>query len=162
MTAQNKLASLSEPWFDRAEYLDRLGRIQDEVAARQLGLALTSRDKKTNPIPMAGFPHHQLDGYLGKLVQSGFRVAVCEQVQDPREATGLVHREVTRIVTPGTVTDDSLLEPKESNYLMAVVSIDNVPKPKTSLISRYSTKFTNQIVNLVAKSITLEKSNDIL
>ena len=112
-----------------------LFRDDAKVAARQLGLALTSRDKKTNPIPMAGFPYHQLDGYLGKLVQSGFRVAVCEQVQDPREATGLVQREVTRIVTPGTVTDDSLLEPKESNYLMAVISLKGPPRTKTSLIA---------------------------
>ena len=112
-----------------------LFRDDAKVAARQLGLALTSRDKKTNPIPMAGFPHHQLDGYLGKLVQSGFRVAVCEQVQDPREATGLVQREVTRIVTPGTVTDDSLLEPKESNFLMAVISLKGPPRTKTSLIA---------------------------
>jgi len=91
-----------------------------KTAARVLGLTLTSRDKGENPIPMAGFPHHQLDSYLGKLVRAGLRVAVCEQVEDPKKATGLVRREVTRVVTAGTLTDDALLDPRESNYLAAV------------------------------------------
>ncbi len=92
-----------------------------KTAARVLGLTLTSRDKSENPIPMAGFPHHQLESYLGKLVTAGFRAAICDQVEDPKKAKGLVKREVTRIVTPGTVTDDALLDPRESNYLAAVV-----------------------------------------
>ncbi|MEX0711358.1 MAG: DNA mismatch repair protein MutS [Pirellulales bacterium] len=92
-----------------------------KVAARVLGLALTSRDKGENPIPMAGFPHHQLEAYLGKLIAAGFRAAVCEQVEDPKQAKGLVRREVTRVVTAGTVTDDALLDPRESNFLAALV-----------------------------------------
>lgn len=92
-----------------------------QIAARVLGLTLTSRDKGENPIPMAGFPHHQLDSYLGKLIKAGHRAAVCEQVEDPKTAKGLVRREVTRVVTPGTLTDDVLLDPKESNYLSAVL-----------------------------------------
>ena len=68
-------------------------------------LALTSRDKGENPIPMAGFPHHQLESYLGKLVAAGLRVAICEQIEDPKQAKGLVRREVTRIVSAGTLTD---------------------------------------------------------
>jgi DNA mismatch repair protein MutS len=92
-----------------------------KTAAAVLGLALTSRDKGENPIPMAGFPHHQLESYLGKLIAAGFRAAVCEQVEDPKTAKGLVKREVTRIVTPGTVVDEALLDPRESNYLAAVV-----------------------------------------
>jgi len=91
-----------------------------KTAARVLGLALTSREKGDNPIPMAGFPHHQLDSYLGKLIAAGLRAAVCEQVEDPRLAKGLVRREVTRVVTPGTVTDEALLDPRASNYLAAV------------------------------------------
>ena len=91
-----------------------------KTSAQALGLTLTSRDKGENPIPMAGFPHHQLDGYLAKLIKQGFRVAICEQVEDPKHATGLVKREVTRVVTPGTLTDDSLLDPRTSNYLAAV------------------------------------------
>jgi len=96
-----------------------------KTAARVLGLTLTSRDKGENPIPMAGFPHHQLEGYLAKLVRSGFRVAVCEQVEDPAMAKGLVRREVQRIVTAGTLTDDALLDPTKSNLLLCVYS----PKP---------------------------------
>ncbi|MFM8221805.1 MAG: DNA mismatch repair protein MutS, partial [Planctomycetaceae bacterium] len=91
-------------------------------AARALGITLTTRDKgSSNPIPMAGFPFHQLDNYLRRLIQAGFRAAVCEQVEDAAEAKGLVRREVTRVVTPGTLTDDALLEPRESNFLAAVV-----------------------------------------
>ncbi len=91
------------------------------LASQRLGLTLTSRDKGANPIPMAGFPHHQLDGYLARLIQQGFRVAVCEQVEDPATARGLVRREVTRVVSPGTITDHELLDPRESNFLLAIV-----------------------------------------
>lgn len=91
-----------------------------KTAARELGLALTSRDKSENPIPMAGFPHHQLNGYLAKIISAGYRAAICEQVEDPKSAKGLVRREVTRIVSPGTLTDDALLKPQESNFLAAV------------------------------------------
>jgi len=90
-------------------------------AAQALGLTLTSRDKSSNPIPMAGFPHHQLDGYLAKLIRQGFRVAICEQVEDPKQAKGLVKREVTRVVTPGTLTEDGLLDPRSCNFLAATV-----------------------------------------
>src|SRR5439155_24808730 len=90
-----------------------------EVAARVLGLTLTSRDKQ---IPMAGFPHHQLDAYLRKLLHAGHRVAVCDQVEDPALAKGLVKREVVRVVTAGTVTEDDLLDPRQANHLAAVVA----------------------------------------
>ncbi len=92
-----------------------------KIAAEAVGLTLTSRDKSENPVPMAGFPHHQLDGYLAKLIRMGHRVAICDQVEDPKQAKGLVRREVTRVVTPGTLTDEGLLDPKECNYLAAVV-----------------------------------------
>jgi DNA mismatch repair protein MutS len=91
------------------------------IAARVLGLTLTSRDKgSSNPVPMAGFPYHSLESYLQKLIRSGYRAAVCEQVEDPKQAKGLVKREVTRIVTPGTLTDDSLLDPRADNFLAAL------------------------------------------
>src|SRR3954465_11907218 len=89
-------------------------------AARILGLTLTSRDKGENPIPMAGFPYHQLESYLAKLIANGHRAAVCEQVEDPKLAKGLVKRELTRVVSPGTLTDEALLDPRQSNYLAAV------------------------------------------
>jgi DNA mismatch repair protein MutS len=88
-----------------------------EVAARLLGLTLTSRDKG---VPMAGFPHHQLEAYLQKLLHCGHRVAVCDQVEDPALAKGLVRREVTRIVTPGTITEEDLLDPRQANHLAAM------------------------------------------
>src|SRR5438132_9825707 len=86
-------------------------------AAKLLGLTLTSRDKQ---VAMAGFPHHQLEQYLQKLLRAGQRVAVCDQVEDPALAKGLVKREVTRVVTAGTVTEDALLDPQAPNYLVAV------------------------------------------
>ncbi|MEX0979110.1 MAG: DNA mismatch repair protein MutS, partial [Pirellulales bacterium] len=97
-----------------------------KTAARVLNLALTSRDKGENAVPMAGFPYHQLESYLGKLIAAGFRAAICDQVEDPRQAKGLVRREVTRVVTAGTVTDDALLDPRASNYLAAIVPADDL------------------------------------
>ncbi|MGD9721355.1 MAG: DNA mismatch repair protein MutS [Pirellulales bacterium] len=92
-----------------------------KTAARVLNLALTSRDKGENAVPMAGFPYHQLESYLGKLINAGMRVAICDQVEDAAQAKGLVRREVTRVVTAGTLTDDALLDPRANNYLAAAV-----------------------------------------
>ena len=95
-----------------------------QTAAKVLGLTLTSRDKgSTNPVPMAGFPYHSLEGYLHKLIAAGHKVSICDQVEDPKTAKGMVRREVTRIVTPGTLTDEALLDPKEDNYLAAVCPV---------------------------------------
>ena len=91
-----------------------------KTAARVLGLSLTSRDKGENPTPMAGFPHHQLEGYLAKIIRAGLRAAVCEQMEDPSQVKGIVRRDVTRIVSRGTVTDDALLDPSASNFLLAI------------------------------------------
>ena len=88
-----------------------------------LGLALTTRDKGPNAQAMAGFPHPALESYLAKLVQAGQRAAVCEQVEDPKQAKGLVKREIVRVVTPGTLTDEALLDPRASNYLTAIVEV---------------------------------------
>jgi DNA mismatch repair protein MutS len=94
------------------------------VAARALDLTLTSRSKDAggNGIPMCGVPFHALDGYLGRLVKKGFRVAICEQVEDPRKAKGLVKREVVRVVSPGTLTDANYLDAREPAFIMAIVS----------------------------------------
>src|SRR4051812_44001206 len=88
-----------------------------EVAARVLGLTLTSRDKT---VPMAGFPHHALETHLHKLLRAGHRVALCDQVEDAALAKGLVRREVTRVITPGTLTEEELLDPRQANHLVAV------------------------------------------
>ncbi|HXD15450.1 MAG TPA: hypothetical protein VN654_00450, partial [Vicinamibacterales bacterium] len=93
------------------------------VAARALELTLTSRSKDAggNGIPMCGVPFHAMDGYLAKLVKKGFRVAICEQVEDPRKAKGIVRREVVRVVSPGTLTDANYLNAREPAFLMAIV-----------------------------------------
>jgi DNA mismatch repair protein MutS len=92
------------------------------VAARALDLTLTSRSKDAggNGIPMCGVPFHAMDGYLARLVKKGFRVAICEQVEDPKKAKGLVKREVVRVVSPGTLTDANYLEAREPAFLMSV------------------------------------------
>ena len=90
------------------------------TCSQVLGLTLTSRSKGDNPIPLAGLPYHAVDGYLKKMLQAGYKVAVCEQVEDPKTAKGVVKRDVVRIVTPGTLTDDILLNAKEDNFLCAV------------------------------------------
>src|SRR5881397_2100196 len=96
------------------------------VAARELEITLTSRnrDKAGAPIPMCGVPYHSVDGYIARLLKKGFKIAICEQVEDPRSAKKLVHREVTRIVTPGTAVEEILLEPKTHNYLGSLVIMD--------------------------------------
>lgn len=92
-----------------------------EVAARELQIALTSRDKTSDaPVPMCGVPHHALATYLSQLLEKGYKVAICDQVEDPRQAKGLVKREVTRVLTPGTVVEDVNLQAKENNYLAAL------------------------------------------
>ncbi|MBV9019929.1 MAG: DNA mismatch repair protein MutS, partial [Ktedonobacteraceae bacterium] len=93
-----------------------------EIVARELEIALTRRDfGRGEKAPMAGIPHHAIDGYIARLVSKGYRVAVCEQVSDPTLSKGLVEREVLRVVTPGTVTDPAMLTAKRNNFLAAVV-----------------------------------------
>ncbi len=92
-----------------------------QIGARELGLVLTSREcGPGRRIPMCGLPHHALQRYLVTLVQKGFRVALADQVEDPKQAKGLVRREVTRVVSAGTVLEDNLLGGPEHNYLLAV------------------------------------------
>jgi len=93
-----------------------------EIVARELEIALTRRDfGRGEKSPMAGIPHHAVDGYIARLVSKGYRVAVCEQTSDPALSKGLVDREVLRIVTPGTVIDPTMLAAKRNNYLAGVV-----------------------------------------
>ncbi len=94
------------------------------VAARALDLTLTSRSKDASgaAIPMCGVPYHAADTYVARLVRKGYRVAICEQVEDPRKAKGVVRREVVRVVSPGTLTDTAYLEAREPAFLMAIVA----------------------------------------
>jgi len=89
--------------------------------ARELQLTLTSRQKEAGvPIPMCGVPYHAAQGYISKLLQKGYRVAICEQTEDPAKTKKLVKREVTRVVTPGTTEDVAVVSPRDHNYLVAV------------------------------------------
>jgi len=90
------------------------------LASRLLGLTLTSREKGPDAVPMCGVPYHSAETYIKRLIQEGHRVAICEQLQDPAKATGLVERDVVRVVTAGTLTEDSLLEERRNNFLLSV------------------------------------------
>ena len=93
-----------------------------QIISRELEIALTSREMgKGQKVPLAGIPYHALEGYLTRLINRGFRVAICEQTSDPSTSKGIVDREVVRIVTPGTVIEDSLLQQGSISFLMAVV-----------------------------------------
>ena len=95
-------------------------------ASRELGLTLTSRNKEKNvDIPLAGVPFHSADSYITKLVSKGYKVAICEQTEDPKMAKGIVKREVVKIITPGTVVDVEALDAKSNNYLMSILKIEN-------------------------------------
>lgn len=96
-----------------------------KIGSRLLGVTLTSKSSgRAGKVPLAGVPVKAAEGYIAKLVKSGHRVAICEQVEDPKKAKGLVKREVLEVVTPGTITDDSLLEGKRNNYIGAFCSSD--------------------------------------
>jgi len=110
--------------FRMGDFYEMFGDDADRANAL-LGLAVATRDKDKGPnaTKMAGFPHPALESYLAKLVQMGVRTAVCEQVEDPRLAKGVVKRDIVRVVTPGTLTEDAFLDPRVSNYLAAVVEV---------------------------------------
>lgn len=92
-----------------------------KLASKVLGITLTKRaNGAAGEVPLAGFPHHAIDTYLPKLVRSGYRVAVCEQVEDPKFAKGIVRRDVVEVVTPGVALSDKLLDHKKNNYLLAI------------------------------------------
>src|SRR5512146_3252424 len=94
------------------------------TAARELQITLTSRNKEKGiAVPMCGVPYHAAENYIAKLIRKGFKVAICDQMEDPRKAKKLVHREVTRVLTPGTAADASLGS-EENNFLAAIARMD--------------------------------------
>ena len=97
-----------------------------KLAARELDLTLTSRDRskpKEEQTPMCGVPYHSVDSYIARLVQKGYKVAICEQMQDPAATKGLVERDITRIVTPGTVTESCMLDENKNNYIGCIYGV---------------------------------------
>jgi DNA mismatch repair protein MutS len=94
------------------------------IGAKELEITLTARNRERGtPVPMCGVPYHAASGYIAKLVRKGYRVAICEQTEDPKKATKLVRREVVRVITPGTAIDSQLLEARENNYLASVFGV---------------------------------------
>lgn len=133
-----KLTPMMQQYMDTKEqYKDcllfyRLGDFYEmffedaEIASRELEITLTGRDCGFEErAPMCGVPWHSVHNYIAKLIHKGYKVAICEQMEDPALAKGIVKREVTRIITPGTVTDPSMLEEKKNNFLMAVYCLQN-------------------------------------
>jgi len=103
------------------------------AAALELTLTSRSKDSAGADIPMCGVPHHAADTYLNRLIKQGFRVAICDQVEDAKKAKGLVRRDVVRVVTPGTFTDADYLDAREPAYVMALSSNQNAATPKTGI-----------------------------
>ena len=96
-----------------------------QTVSKELELTLTGKDCGLEErAPMCGVPYHAVEGYLSRLVQKGYKVAIAEQMEDPKQAKGLVKREVIRVVTPGTLTNSQVLEESKNNYLMGIVYID--------------------------------------
>ena len=135
MPQKTKNTPMMEQYLSiKAQYQDaflfyRLGDFyelfyEDAVKAAQiLELTLTSRNRNADdPIPMCGVPHHSAQGYIDSLIEKGYKVAICEQVEDPKTTKGMVKREVVQLVTPGTVMDSKGLSAKDNNFLTAVVN----------------------------------------
>ncbi|MFC1887309.1 DNA mismatch repair protein MutS [Candidatus Cloacimonadota bacterium] len=105
-----RMGDFYETFFDDAK-----------IASKVLGITLTARNKKADdPIPLAGFPYHALDTYLDKLIKQGIKVVICEQVEDPKKAKGLVKRDIIDIITPGSIIDNRLINKVENNFLASI------------------------------------------
>ncbi|MCP4268697.1 MAG: DNA mismatch repair protein MutS, partial [Candidatus Brocadiaceae bacterium] len=122
------------------------------IAAKVLGITLTSRSKGDKAMPMAGIPHHSAGAYIPKLIKAGYKVAVCEQLQKSDEqnnskagAKGIVERGVVRVITPGTLTEDTMLEDKDNNYLLSLFINDD--KFGLSWVDISTGKFMVQDIN---------------
>ena len=131
-TKSNEMTPMRRQYFDIKErnqdciLFFRLGDFYEmfdddaRLAAKELDLTLTTRDRnkpEDEQTPMCGVPYHSVDAYIARLVQKGYKVAICEQIEDPAQAKGIVQRDITRIVTPGTVTESCMLEESRNNYM---------------------------------------------
>lgn len=142
------------------------------IASKVLGITLTKRaNGAAGEVPLAGFPHHAVESYLPKLVRAGYRVAICEQVEDPKLAKGIVKREVIEVVTPGVVFSDKVLDLKKNNYLMAMnfadpvsgVAFCDISTGDFSLFEVETAHLTDQIgVIAPAEVLSPRKSKDVI
>ncbi|NLI60832.1 MAG: DNA mismatch repair protein MutS [Clostridiales bacterium] len=129
-----------------------------EIASKELEITLTSRDcGLSERAPMCGVPYHAAEGYIAKLIEKGYKVAVCEQIQDPAEAKGIVERDVVRIITPGTLLETSMLDERSNNYILAIFRDDNVFGLSWADIS--TGEFN---ISQISEEKALEKARDII
>ena len=121
------------------------------VASRELEITLTQRDcGLKEKAPMCGVPHHVADTYVSRLVSKGYKVAICEQLEDPSIAKGIVKRDVIRVVTPGTITDSNVLEEKRNNYLVSIYLDDfgvGISYVDNSTGEMYTTEYSSSLEN---------------
>jgi DNA mismatch repair protein MutS len=141
------------------------------ITAQVCGITLTKRNNGAGAdTPLAGFPHHQLDAYLPKIVKAGHRVAVCEQLEDPKKAKGIVKRGVVEVVTPGVALYDKLLETKSNNYIISLyakdlksyikqigIAITDISTGEFSVTEIESTKLNDVLVSLNPAEILVSK-----
>jgi DNA mismatch repair protein MutS len=141
-----------------------------KILSRELDIALTSREMgKGNKIPLAGIPFHSLNTYIPKLVTKGYKIAICEQTSVPKDSKGIVDREVIRIITPGTVTEDSLLSHDTNNYLASICIYDNkvglsyvdITTSEFSATTIDITELESEISRLMPKEILIPKETAI-
>ena len=149
-----RLGDFYEMFFDDAE-----------VASKELELVLTGRDcGLENKAPMCGIPYHAANTYIGRLVSKGYKVAICEQLEDPALAKGIVKRDVVKIITPGTFNDENFLEENKNNFIMSFYEEDSFISLSFADISTgefYTTSFRNDL-NLVLDEVSKFKPKEIL
>ena len=150
--------------YPQAIVLFRLGDFYEtfdedaRITSRELEIVLTSREMgKGNKVPLAGIPYHALDNYLARLINRGYKVAICEQVTKPGETKGLVEREVIRLVTPGTVVEPSLLDSKTNNYLTSLVLGEE--EVGIAYVDITTSEFATTQVALQRANVELERLN---
>jgi len=138
-----------------------------KTASRELEITLTSRGKGETKAPLAGIPYHAIEPYIAKLIKKGYKIALCEQIEDPKKAKGLVKRDLVRIITPGTVVESIILDDKKNNYLMAIakqadkfgIALADISTGEflTSEINDYSS-LTNQLTKFNPSEIIIPLS----
>ena len=107
--------------FRMGDFYETFGQ-DATIASEILGIVLTKRSNgKASDVNLAGFPYHSLDNYLPKLIKAGDKVAICEQIEDPRQVKGIVKRKVIEVVTPGTITSEKVLDAKKNNYIASLI-----------------------------------------
>lgn len=149
-----RMGDFYETFFDDAK-----------TAAKILGITLTARDKKADdPIPLAGFPYHALNNYLDKLVKAGLKVVICEQLEDPKLAKGIVKRDIVDIITPGSIIDGNLIDSTANNYLAVVYLPESKAKFGLALldVSTGDFLFTELEIEQLANELTRFQAKEII